>query len=96
MISLDQIEHKVNIRTMTNRRFAIITYDPERVANLNWQAEGSSFGYAIWRGVNGFTYAKERGLINITIMDEVKAVAAPNDWENRQSDELTTERYSSE
>lgn len=61
------------------RRFAIITYDVDRLASLNWQAEGSIFAHAILRGLNGFTYAKERGIINITLLDQVPAMPAPND-----------------
>lgn len=61
------------------RRFAIITYDANRLADISWQAEGTCFAYAIWRGLNGFTYAKERGIINITLLDQVPAVPAPND-----------------
>jgi hypothetical protein len=64
---------------MAKRRFAIITYDAERLANLDWQAEGNSFAYAILRGMSGFTYAKERGIINITVMDQVPKVPAPSD-----------------
>jgi hypothetical protein len=61
---------------MAKRRFAIITYDPDRIAELNWQAEGSSFSYAILRGISGLTYAKERGIINITVMDQVPVVSS--------------------
>jgi hypothetical protein len=64
---------------MAKRRFAIITYDPERLAALNWQAEGNSFSYAIMLGLSGFSYAKERGIINITVMDQVPVVPAPFD-----------------
>jgi hypothetical protein len=61
---------------MAKRRFAIITYDPDRIAELNWQAEGNSFSYAILRGISGLTYAKERGIINITVMDQVPVVSS--------------------
>ena len=68
---------------MTRRRFAIITYEADRLADLSWQAEGNSFAYAIWRGLNGYTYAKERGIVNITVMDQVQAAPAPNDHAKR-------------
>jgi hypothetical protein len=61
------------------RRFAIITYDVDRLASLSWQVEGNSFAHSILRGLNGFTYAKERGIINITVFDQVPALPAPND-----------------
>jgi hypothetical protein len=61
------------------RRFAIVTYDVDRLAKLSWQVEGNSFAFAIWRGLNGFTYAKERGIINITLLDQVPAMPAPDD-----------------
>lgn len=61
------------------RRFAIITYDVDRFASLSWQTEGNNFAFAILRGLNGFTYAKERGIINITLLDQVPALTAPND-----------------
>ena len=61
------------------RRFAIVTYDVDRLAKLCWQAEGTCFAFAIWRGLNGFTYAKERGIINITLLDQVPALPAPDD-----------------
>lgn len=64
---------------MPRKRFAIITFDPDRVAALNWQGEGNNFAYAIWRGLRGFTYAKERGLENITVMDRVTPIADPAD-----------------
>lgn len=64
---------------MTRKRFAIITYDPDRLAVLNWQAEGHSFAYSVWRGLRGWTYAKERGIINITVMEQMPATPAPHD-----------------
>jgi hypothetical protein len=46
------------------------------IESLSWQAEGSSFSYAILRGISGLTYAKERGIINITVMDQVPVVSS--------------------
>lgn len=58
---------------MARKRFAIITFDPDRIEQLNWQAEGNSFAWAIWRGLAGWIYPKERGIINITLMDQLPA-----------------------
>ena len=62
---------------MSRRRFAIITYDPDRIEQLSWQGEGNCFAYIIWRGLSGWTYPKERGIINITLMDQSPAKDHP-------------------
>lgn len=74
---------------MPRRRFAIITYDPDRIAHLNWQAEGNSFAYALWRGLSGYTYATDRGIERITVMDRIPPSEAPGDrqrWVNAKVD----------
>ena len=43
---------------MARKRFAIITYDPDKVEKL-WQGEGNSLAWIIWRGLCGWTYPKE-------------------------------------
>lgn len=58
---------------MARKRFAIITFDPDRVDKLSWQGEGNSFAGILWRGMAGYTYPKERGIINITLMDQLPA-----------------------
>jgi hypothetical protein len=61
------------------RRFAIITYDPDVVAKLSPLEVAGAFSYSLWRGLNGYTYAKERGILNVTIMIQQPAVPAPSD-----------------
>ena len=58
---------------MGRKRFAIITFDPDKIDKLSWQGEGNSFAWIIWRGLAGWTYPKERGIINITLMDQLPA-----------------------
>ena len=62
---------------MARKRFAIITYDPDTVHKLSWQGEGNSFAWIVWRGLAGYTYPKERGIINITLMDPLPAKPHP-------------------
>jgi len=62
---------------MARKRFAIITFDPDRIDKLSWQGEGNSFAWIIWRGLSGYTYPKERGVINITLMDQLPAKPHP-------------------
>lgn len=62
---------------MPRKRFAIITFDPDRIDKLSWQGEGNSFAWIIWRGMAGYTYPKERGVINITLMDQLPAKPHP-------------------
>jgi hypothetical protein len=61
------------------RRFAIITYDPDVVATLSPLEISGPFSYALWRGLCGHTYAKERGILNVTVMIQQPAVPAPDD-----------------
>ena len=63
--------------SMARKRFAIITFDPDRIDQLSWQGEGNSFAWIIWRGLAGYTYPKERGIINITLMDQLPAKPHP-------------------
>ena len=62
---------------MARKRFAIITYDPDAVQKLSWQGEGNSFSWIVWRGLTGYTYPKERGIISITVLDQLPAKAHP-------------------
>lgn len=62
---------------MTRRRFAIITYDPDRIEQLSYQAEGLSVSWIIIQALQGFDYPKERGIINITLLDKLP-VRPPN------------------
>ena len=62
---------------MPRKRFAIITFDPDKVDQLSWQGEGNSFEWIIWRRLAGWTYPKERGIINITVMDQLPAKDHP-------------------
>ena len=64
---------------MARKRFAIITYDPDKVEKLSWQGEGNSLAWIIWRGLCGWTYPKERGIINITLMDQLPAKPHPTE-----------------
>ena len=64
---------------MARKRFAIITFDPDRLAKLSWQGEGNSLAWIIWRGLCGWTYPKERGIINITLMDQLPAKPNPSE-----------------
>jgi len=70
---------------MARKRFAIITYDPDTIERLSWQGEGNSFAWIVWRGLAGYTYPKERGIINITLMDQLPAKAHP-DLDKRDKD----------
>jgi len=62
---------------MPKKRFAIITFDPDRVEQLTKGGEGNSFAYIIWRGLSGWTYPKARGIINITVTDQLPAKVHP-------------------
>ena len=64
---------------MDREQFAIITFDPDRVAKLSWQGEGNSLAWIVWRGLCGWTYPKERGIINITLMDQLPAKPHPSE-----------------
>lgn len=69
--------HSFQSLDMARKRFAIITFDPDRVEKLSWQGEGNSFAWIVWRGLAGWTYPKERGIINITLMDQLPAKEHP-------------------
>ncbi|WWT39673.1 hypothetical protein [Microcystis phage Mae-JY04] len=56
---------------MPRRRFAIVTFDPDRIEQLSYQAEGLSVSWAIIQALQGYDYPKERGIINITLMDQL-------------------------
>ena len=56
---------------MTRRRFAIITYDPDRIEQLSYQAEGLSVSWIIIQALQGYDYPKERGIINITLLERL-------------------------
>ena len=56
---------------MPRRRFAIITYDPDRIEQLSPQAEGLSVSWIIIKALQGYDYPKERGIINITLLDKL-------------------------
>ena len=67
------------IRPMGRKRFAIITFDPDKVEKLSWQGEGNSLAWIVWRGLCGWTYPKERGIINITLMAQLPAKPHPSE-----------------
>lgn len=56
---------------MPRRRFAIVTYDPDRIEKIETNADGQTFAWIILRGLQGHDYPKERGIINITLMDQL-------------------------
>jgi hypothetical protein len=62
---------------MGRKRFAIITFHPDRVEKSTWQGEGGSVAWIVWRGLCGWTYLKERGIINITLMGQLPAKDHP-------------------
>lgn len=62
---------------MPRKRFAFITYDADKIEKLSWQGGGNCFASIIWRALAGWTYPKERGIINITIMDQLPAKDHP-------------------
>ncbi|WP_066045680.1 MULTISPECIES: hypothetical protein [Sphingomonadales] len=45
--------------------------DPDRIEQLSHQAEGSSVAWIIIRALQGYDYPKERGIINVTLMDQL-------------------------
>lgn len=69
--------HSFQLLGMSRKRFAIITFDPDRIEQMSWQAEGQGLAWIIWRGLSGWTYPKERGIINITLMDQLPAKDRP-------------------
>lgn len=56
---------------MPRRRFAIVTFDPDRIDQIEANADGQSFSWIILQALKGRDYPKERGIINITLMDQV-------------------------
>lgn len=56
---------------MSRRRFAIVTYDPDRIEQIEANADGLSFSWIILRALQGYDYPKERGIINVTLMDQL-------------------------
>ena len=56
---------------MSRRRVAIITYDPDRIERIEANGDGQSFAWIVLRGLQGFDHPKERGIINITLMDQL-------------------------
>jgi len=59
------------------RRYAIVTFDPDIVDQQSVQAGGDQLAFAILRALKGRSYAKERGLINVTVMDRVEFEQGP-------------------
>ena len=55
------------------------TFDSDRVEKLSWQGEGNSLARVVWRGLCGWTYPKERGIINITLMYQLPAKPHPSE-----------------
>lgn len=66
------------------KRFAIVTFDPDKVRDLNWQVDADKLGVQIVQGLRGTAYAKDRGLINITLLDQVAPNARPYDYALRE------------
>lgn len=61
------------------RRFAIVTFDPDKVHDLDWQVDAPLLGIQLVQGLRGTAYARERGLMNITLLDQVAPNARPYD-----------------
>lgn len=61
------------------RKMAIILYDPERIAATSPQCDEHLLLRQIKRGLLGYTYAAERGLIKISVFDQVEPIPAPED-----------------
>lgn len=77
---------------MPQMKKAVITFDPERISQINIQAEGEVLAYIIREGLLGRPYAKERD-INMRIIVRIwrwlwqpltqphlPATAAPSPW----------------
>jgi hypothetical protein len=56
-------------RTKAKTQFALIEFDPARVAKLNMQAEAGVFAHIIRSGLLGLDYPVERGIVQITPCD---------------------------
>jgi len=63
------------------RRFAIVTYDPDRVKALAPDTtEQEQLGEALVNALRGTAYAKDRGLLNVTLLDQVALSARAYDY----------------
>lgn len=54
---------------MPQMKKAVITFDPERISQINIQAEGEVLAYIIREGLLGRPYAKERGIFDIEVSE---------------------------
>ena len=68
-----------NYETCNVNDSPLLLFDPDRVEKLSWQGEGNSLAWIVWRGLCGWTYPKERGIINITLMDQLPAKPHPSE-----------------
>ncbi|MBL9069905.1 MAG: hypothetical protein JNM03_07920 [Sphingopyxis sp.] len=65
---------------MTRKRFAIVTFDPDRVKALAPDtSEQEQLGRALVGALRGIAYAKNCGLLNVTLMDQVAPSARAYD-----------------
>lgn len=55
-------------------RQAIITFDPERIRQINVQAEGGVIAWALKCALLGEDYARERGIESIDLIDPDAAI----------------------
>lgn len=66
---------------MSRKRFAIVTFDPDRVKALAPDTvEQTQLGENLVNALRGIAYAKDRGLLNVTLMDQVAPSARPYDY----------------
>lgn len=66
---------------MSRKRFAIITFDPDRVKGMAPDTvEEQQLGEQLVNALKGIAYAKGRGLLNVTLMDQVAPSARPYDY----------------
>lgn len=66
---------------MPRRRFAIVTYDPDVVLSLDARTGmREQLGEQIVNALRGTAYAKARGLLNVTLLDQVAPNARPYDY----------------
>jgi|GEM_PF-941471 hypothetical protein len=68
-----------NYETCNVNDSPLLLFDPDSVEKLSWQGEGNSLAWIVWRGLCGWTYPKERGIINITLMDQLPAKPHPSE-----------------
>lgn len=61
------------------KRMALIFYDPDEIAATSAQCDEPLLFRQIKRGLLGQTYAAERGLIKISVFDQVEPMPAPED-----------------